>query len=74
HRENGIIFDRPSITVDGKMYIVDLTIGTCSCFVNISEFFYKHQVAIALKFQKGTSNFINTLTINNRINYFYLAT
>ncbi|KAF0540338.1 hypothetical protein F8M41_006424 [Gigaspora margarita] len=56
------------------MYIVDLTIGTCSCFVSISESSYKYQAAIALKFQKGTLNFINILTINDRINYFYLAT
>ncbi|RIB11550.1 hypothetical protein C2G38_2203125 [Gigaspora rosea] len=73
-REDGITYDVPSTTVDGKMYIVDPTIGTCSCFVGISGSPCKHQAAIALKFQEGTSNFIDTLTINDRINYFYLAT
>ncbi|CAG8639770.1 45610_t:CDS:2 [Gigaspora margarita] len=70
HRRDGITFDVPSTTVARKMYIVDPTIGTCSCFVNISGSSCKYQAAIALKFQEGTSNFIDTFTINDRINYF----
>ncbi|CAG8619282.1 4414_t:CDS:2, partial [Scutellospora calospora] len=71
---DGITFDVPSTTVAGTIYIVDPTIGTCSCFVSISGSPCKHQAAIALKFQEGTSNFIDTFTIDDRMNYFYIAT
>ncbi|CAG8531817.1 1117_t:CDS:2, partial [Scutellospora calospora] len=36
HREDDITYDVPSTTVVEKMYIVDPTIGTCSCLVGIS--------------------------------------
>ncbi|CAG8477470.1 14558_t:CDS:2 [Gigaspora margarita] len=73
-REDGITFNVPSASKTGVMYIVDPTIGICSCFAGISGAPCKHQAAIAIKFQEGTNNFIDMLTIDNRMDYFYIAT
>ncbi|CAG8809923.1 20054_t:CDS:2, partial [Gigaspora margarita] len=50
HKKDGIIFDVPSATKARIMYIVDPTIGICSCYVGISGALCKHQAAIAIKF------------------------
>ncbi|CAG8744424.1 17548_t:CDS:1, partial [Gigaspora margarita] len=60
-------------TVVGAMYIVDPTIGSCSCFIGISGAFYKHQAVVVIKFQEKTSNFIDTFTIYDWIRFFYIA-
>ncbi|CAG8623023.1 8522_t:CDS:2, partial [Scutellospora calospora] len=73
-RKDSIIFDVSSTTKIGTTYIIDSTIRICLYFVGILGASYKHQAAIAIKFQERTSNFVNTFTINERIDYFYIVT
>jgi hypothetical protein len=54
-------------------YIVNIEIGTCSCFVGISGAPCKHQGAVSVKFGISTFNYIPSLTPDDRILYTYIA-
>ncbi|CAG8813557.1 8274_t:CDS:1, partial [Cetraspora pellucida] len=72
--EDGVTFNVPSATKIGITYIVNPTIGICLCFASISGAPCKHQTAITIKFQEEMSNFVDTFTINDQIDYFYIVT
>jgi hypothetical protein len=63
----------PSVTTVGNFYIVDPSIGTCTCPAALGGSPCKHQAAVAIKYHEGSFNFIPALSIDDCMNYRYIA-
>jgi hypothetical protein len=57
----------------GVVYVVNSTVGTCSCPVGITGASCKQQGAVSVKFHISNFNFLPSLTPNDRMVYSYIA-
>ena len=63
----------PSVTTINKFYIVDPSIGTCTCPAALGGSPCKHQAAVAIKYSEGSFNFVFALSIEDCLTYRYIA-
>ncbi|CAG8760181.1 14496_t:CDS:1, partial [Racocetra persica] len=61
----------PSANMD-ELYIVDLSVGTCTCLAVLGETPCKYQAAVAIKYQAGSFNFISALSLKDCATYRYI--
>jgi len=57
----------------GLVYIVNSSIGTCSCFIGMSGAPCKHQGAVAAKYHIGMINFLPSLSPDDRMIFSFIA-
>ncbi|RIB01169.1 hypothetical protein C2G38_1038420 [Gigaspora rosea] len=62
----------PSANTD-ESYIVDPSVGTCTCLAALGGTPCKHQAAVAIKYQAGSFNFIPALSLDDCVTYRYIA-
>ncbi|CAG8629716.1 19316_t:CDS:2 [Gigaspora margarita] len=59
------IYFVPSATINNKYYIVDSSIGTCTCPMALGGSPCKHQAVVAIKYHSGSFNYIAALTLED---------
>lgn len=73
HDDINNIYIVPSVTKPGQFYIVDPSIGTCTCPAALGGTPCKHQAAVVIKYQIESLDFIFALSINDCMIYRYIA-
>ncbi|CAG8491235.1 35784_t:CDS:2, partial [Racocetra persica] len=65
------IYFIPSATINNKYYIVDSSIGTCTCSMALGGSPCKHQAVVAIKYHSGSFNYIAALTLEDFGNHMH---
>ncbi|CAG8744743.1 2460_t:CDS:2, partial [Dentiscutata heterogama] len=66
------LYTVPSASTN-KFYIVDTSIGTCTCPVALGRAPCKHQAAVAVKYHAWSFDYIPALSLDDCVKYNYIA-